>query len=336
MARLPQQHDTRRTARRRASQSPAAGGCDAGDYWAVALGGADGARSRACPFAPANLRPANPAESGREYMTMGNRADQRLALRQRSYCERQMIVVTEDAVIRALDEATPEPTEQKSRKDKTLLQVSLGRGLGLEIPLLDVVMGVAELTAAALKAWRRASESGLHILPVGRSQARELVYVGHPAMPEVYYTIADFHRVTFEHKFAEAITLLMHLGASSIRVEHIHGWSREFSGRLSVPLGQPGMASTAEVGVARGSDSRILFEATLIGGLEPKLPDSLVWYPHEPTWKAIADGRMQFGLHDFTLNVTYSFSGSARAEISLKGQGFGAAPEVGSADALGS
>ena len=32
----------------------------------------------------------------------------------------------------------------------------------------------------------------------------------------------------------------------------------------------------------------------------------------------------------------YSFSGSARAEISLKGQGFGAAPEVGSADALGS
>ena len=29
-------------------------------------------------------------------------------------------------------------------------------------------------------------------------------------------------------------------------------------------------------------------------------------------------------------------AGSARAEISLKGQGFGAAPEVGSADALGS
>ena len=36
------------------------------------------------------------------------------------------------------------------------------------------------------------------------------------------------------------------------------------------------------------------------------------------------------------LDQRYSFSGSARAEISLKGQGFGAAPEVGSADALGS
>ena len=39
---------------------------------------------------------------------------------------------------------------------------------------------------------------------------------------------------------------------------------------------------------------------------------------------------------DSDLVHSYSFSGSARAEISLKGQGFGAAPEVGSADALGS
>ena len=38
----------------------------------------------------------------------------------------------------------------------------------------------------------------------------------------------------------------------------------------------------------------------------------------------------------YHMDPTYSFSGSARAEISLKGQGFGAAPEVGSADALGS
>ena len=72
-----------------------------------------------------------------------------------------------------------------------------------------------------------------------------------------------------------------------------------------MPLGKPGMAATVEAGAARGSESRILFDATLIGALEPKLPDSLVWYPHEPTWKAIADGRMQFGLHDFNLNVTY-------------------------------
>ena len=42
------------------------------------------------------------------------------------------------------------------------------------------------------------------------------------------------------------------------------------------------------------------------------------------------------GIRRDGLDKLYSFSGSARAEISLKGQGFGAAPEVGSADALGS
>ena len=37
-----------------------------------------------------------------------------------------------------------------------------------------------------------------------------------------------------------------------------------------------------------------------------------------------------------SLNDMYSFSGSIRAEISLKGQGSWSRPEVGSADALGS
>ena len=32
---------------------------------------------------------------------------------------------------------------------------------------------------------------------------------------------------------------------------------------------------------------------------------TLVWYQHEPTWKAIAEGRMRFGLREFLLNVTY-------------------------------
>ena len=41
------------------------------------------------------------------------------------------------------------------------------------------------------------------------------------------------------------------------------------------------------------------------GRSEPKLPDSLVWYPHEPTWQSIANGRIDFRLRDFSLIVTY-------------------------------
>src|SRR5262249_36015264 len=48
-------------------------------------------------------------------------------------------------------------------------------------------------------------------------QPRELVvYIGHPAMENVYYPAAQFHRMTFEHKFSEAIKLLMALGATEI------------------------------------------------------------------------------------------------------------------------
>lgn len=124
-------------------------------------------------------------------------------------------------------------------------------------------------------------------------------------MPDVYYTIAEFHRITFEHKFSEAIRLLMYLGANQLRVEHVRGWSREFSNRLSVPLAQATAAVTGHVESARGSQVQLLYEAELAGTQEPKLPDSLVWYPHESTWRIIAEGRLQFELQQFSLNVVY-------------------------------
>lgn len=75
-----------------------------------------------------------------------------------------------------------------------------------------------------------------------------VLYIGHPAKPDVYYTMAEFHRVTFEHKFSEATSLLMHLGATKIRVGHVTGWSKEFSGRISAPLGMADSSGEIEAG----------------------------------------------------------------------------------------
>ena len=226
----------------------------------------------------------------------------------RPYSERQMIVVTDDDVAEALHRAENERSQRKeglSRSDIALL-------------VLSPTSFVAEkLVNEAIKAWKRALEYDIHILHVGESESAELkfplghprdavVYVGHPALPDVYYTIADFHRVTFEHKFSEAINLLMHLGATHIRVEHVRGWSQEFSSRLSAALGQASTNTTAgEVKQARHSRSQLLYEATFSGTTKPRLPSSLVWYHHEPTWQSIAKGRVEFGLQEFSLNVTY-------------------------------
>lgn len=88
--------------------------------------------------------------------------------------------------------------------------------------------GQIELIIEAIKAAR---DQGIDVLPVPRSESAKLLfppghpqdgvlYVGHPTVHEIYYPTAQFHRLTFEHKFSEAIELLMALGAIEIDVEH--------------------------------------------------------------------------------------------------------------------
>lgn len=230
------------------------------------------------------------------------------------YSERQMIVVTEDEVADALYRAEVEAAAQTDDGSGAL---SFGAEVSkIAISILFPSVAIAELAAEAVKAWKRAHERGIPIRHVGKSEAHTLtfppghprdtvVYIGHPAMPDVYYTIADFHRVTFEHKFSEAIRLLMYLGASQVRVEHVRGWSKEFSSRLSVPLAQASASVAGHFEATQDSQVRLLYEAELSGIREPKLPDSLVWYQHEPTWQLIAEGRLKFELQRFSLNVVY-------------------------------
>ena len=250
------------------------------------------------------------------------------AFLERPYSDRQMIVVTDDAVVEAVRRAELEVLEKKRSGNWPQI-------LELTLKIVLAPSPITEITREAIKAWQRARESGVQILQIGKSEAAHLtfppghpresvVYVGHPAAPKVYYTIADFHRVTFEHKFSEAITLLMHLGATNIRVEHVRGWSKEFSTRLSVPLGEAGTTVTGEAGATQRAGTQLLYEATLSGAAEPRLPESLVWYPHEPTWKSIAEGRINFDLQDFSLSVTYAddFGVNAGLKVVARKAGF--------------
>jgi hypothetical protein len=140
------------------------------------------------------------------------------------------------------------------------------------------------------------------IFPPGHPRPN-LVYVGHPTVPNLYYTMADFHRVIFEHKFCEAINLLMNLGAREIRVEHLSGWSKEFMARIAVPLPMAEAGLEAESG--KSGLRSLLYEASLGGTPDPRVPDGLVWYGHEPTWRSVVDGRLKFGLARFHLTVSY-------------------------------
>lgn len=183
----------------------------------------------------------------------------------------------------------------------------------------------------AFRAWGKAKDDGLKVLPVGKKAAAAIsfppghpregvLYIGHPAKPKVYYTMAEFHRVTFEHKFCEAIEILMSLGATYIKVEHVRGWGQDFSSRLSVPLGDA--SAEAQVGTNSKATNKLLYEANLRGN-EPVLPKGLVWHKHEPTWQSISKGRLIYGLNDFSMSVSYEddFGVNAGLKLSLSKAG---------------
>lgn len=253
-------------------------------------------------------------------------------LLQRPYSERQKIVITTDLIAAAMREAETKASETEENLD--LADIALR----ILFPAGYLVKSAVEAAAEEIKTWTRAKDNEVPILYVGETEASELIfppghprkntlYIGHPAKPQVYYTIADFHRLTFEHKFSEAINLLMHLGATYIRVEHIRGWSKEFSSRLSAALGEAPTRIDAEAKEARSSDTQLMYEATLLGTKEARLPESLVWYSHEPTWQSVAKGRIEFGLQEFALNVTYEDDYGVNA--GLKASAFKAGFDLG-------
>lgn len=148
-------------------------------------------------------------------------------------------------------------------------------------------------------------ESDSLTFPPGHPR-RKLVYARHPASSTLYYPVASFHRKVFEHKFAEAIRLLTSLGAQKVRVEHERGWGHGFGVDFSMVVPEANTQSSAGFSSSNKADDRLLFVATLRGNPTPKIPDSLVWFPHEPLWQEIARNRIDYGLEEFDLTIGYS------------------------------
>lgn len=241
------------------------------------------------------------------------------------YSERQLVIVQPDEVAYAARRAGK---NQKIGEESAYWKdtaVRFGK-LALNPTMYEAV---ALATIEAINAWKRARESGLNVLQIGRTEASLLrfppghprdqtLYVAHPTQPSIYYTTAVFHRMVFEHKFAEAIRLLMSLGARTIKVEHVCGWSREFSSRMSVPLTEAGITSSVEYSAKGGSS--LLFEATFNNNNESAIPADLVWFPHEPTWQTVAEGRVTYGLSKFSLIVNYEDDMGVNAGLKVRAQ----------------
>ena len=200
-------------------------------------------------------------------------------------------------------------------------------------PARIAALGVAgfEVTKRAIEAWGRASQTvDIHLVSQSEAKAlsfapghpkTDVLYIAHPCIVDRYCTAAAFHRLVFEHKFSEAITLLMALGATTIEVHHVTGWSKELLGGIALTV--PVANGLGEVSVGGGVESgenetqSVLLRAELsdAGREKPFVPDGLVWYLTEHLWQMVAAGPIRHGLRSCQLAVTYTDDFGVNAEL---------------------
>jgi hypothetical protein len=225
------------------------------------------------------------------------------------YGDRQRIVVVPDEVL----DAAERDAGVADRRDRSWRPWDVLRG---------------DPVHPTLRALKDAESEGLRLMPVRQSQVGPLhlpighplpnvVYVGSPAVAERYYPMADFHVRVFEERFGEAMLLLMALGAERLTVRSERGWKRDSNGNIAAPIKRV-LKNKAEVRAGRRRDRSLIFEAELAPTAAPEVPDGLVWFSHEPTWQAVADGRSNYGLREFQLQVTSREDFGINAEVASK------------------
>ena len=197
-------------------------------------------------------------------MAIENKEGESTCLLDKPYADRQFVLVTADDVASAATQALQQQVKKPGEIDWSPFT-------NIVLSLVPVVGPLAIAASELVRLWGRVRDNGVNAILVGKSEAAKItfppghpragvLYIGHPAIPDTYYTTAEFHRAIFEHKVAEAVSLLMHLGATGIRVHHVAGWSKEFSSTLTLPLGAVGEEVGLEAGLSADSGAHLLYQ----------------------------------------------------------------------------
>lgn len=254
------------------------------------------------------------------------------------YSDRQFIIVVGDDEVQS---AERRPVEVSKGKGTPMLLIpTVVGGTGVALPL--VAVGVAS-AAFALQQWResrgRPKDTDLPYLLVTSSQAQRLnfpydhprknvIYVADPGVGGNYYPIADFHRILFDAKVAEAVRLLSCLAATEFSVEYIKGFDRSASVNVSA---FPPKGAGIDVGGTGKSTDNTKSEAKAAMKLFPTapahIPSDLRWFRSEPLWQEVARLRLESGLRTFNLDLSYTddfgIDASLKAKFAEVGFGLG-------------
>lgn len=225
------------------------------------------------------------------------------------YSDRRLILFVDDEVIGAYEKAEDAVAESRqfTLSAEAYLEYFKVRLKHLYVDDQIRLLGLVRVCFLAKRAGVdiklvEKSKTSLLLLPPGHPRDG-VVYAGHPALSKYYLPITEFHRVVFEHKFSEAVSMLMHLGAKNIRIKHVKGWglhhlinlSAETSGAqvepaVAAPLALQETVSTV-VPAVTGRTLLDAYKSRLYSAAanEPALPEDLPPLPPEPPPAVVSD-----------------------------------------------
>jgi hypothetical protein len=111
--------------------------------------------------------------------------------------------------------------------------------------------------------------------------------------------------------------LLRRLGAKEAEVSCLDGWSRKFVADVRYEhLLDADTKANYKYKENSEISSKWEFDSS---GVKPEIPNGLILYNDEPSWKEIANGRLEGMLRKFDLNLTYSsdleVNGNLKAKV---------------------
>ncbi|HWR40508.1 MAG TPA: hypothetical protein VN611_13500, partial [Patescibacteria group bacterium] len=249
------------------------------------------------------------------------------------YSERQFIVFAGDEVVEANEKA-----EALNAEDWKYFVSAEAYIDYIKSQIGPVTQDLLWRINGLLRSYLAAKKEGIKLRLVERNLAASFqlppghprdhtVYVGHPAQPQRYMMLADFHREVFQHKFSEIISILLNLGARDIHVKSMKGWGLDFlisldPVHLSLPVNDGGFKSCQEL---QGNVEQVVLLHTAPDiHTAPSLPESVLWYPFEPTWKWVGEGRMKFGLDQYVVDLGYreDYDVNEQLKVKLEKAGF--------------
>ncbi|MBD5085078.1 MAG: hypothetical protein HDT33_08530 [Clostridiales bacterium] len=140
------------------------------------------------------------------------------------------------------------------------------------------------------------------------------LYIAHPYRQGVYLPVSKYEHLIFRERIHELSKVMMALGATEIRTlqnsdnksQYISENSSNISASVGVErFGAKGAFSSflKNLNETEKSDSIVInFKNDPID--LPKIPDCLVWYPHDKEWQHIAESRLLGNILEYEINLS--------------------------------